>query len=312
MTSIRRGPFGLTARLCLRVATIPTTLAAAVALLGEALDTPVVADAGPVAAAATPWLTLPLFVAAITCCLCAAQNWPTFALRRDGADTVRRIERGPLGGRGAVVLGAATAQLALSLPLAVLLAACFDAPAYARRHREASGPAAPILDRTGASLTFSLAPAMRTEGIWLRPRASLPTGPGATALRLTSDGAPLTTAPIAFDESLELIQVAIAPRQLERFTLTQTAGSVPLLFGDGSVVAVGPADLPRWANASLLALLGAAASAGVLALAALLGRGAGWPTVASAIVALQFVLWIGGVGPIDDALLAVLRGRWLL
>ncbi|MCK5943397.1 MAG: hypothetical protein KAI24_15555, partial [Planctomycetes bacterium] len=76
MTSIRRGPFGLTARLCLRVATIPTTLAAAVALLGEALDTPVVADAGPVAAAATPWLTLPLFVAAITCCLCAAQNWP--------------------------------------------------------------------------------------------------------------------------------------------------------------------------------------------------------------------------------------------
>ena len=26
----------------------------------------------------------------------------------------------------------------------------------------------------------------------------------------------------------------------------------------------------------------------------------------------QFVQWIGGVGPIDDAVLAVLRGRWLL
>lgn len=307
-----RGPMGVTARQCLRVVTAPTLVATAVALGAHAWKPPELVAGATATAAATPWLTLPLFVAAVGCGLVAAHVWPTFTLGRDGADSVRRIARGPTGGRGACILGAVAAQLLLSLPLALALTAWFGAPPTARVHRAAQAPETPILERTGASLTFSVDPPMQARAIWLRPRASLPTGPDATQLRLSCDGEPLADTPIAFDESLELIQVAIAPRPLGTFELTQTAGHVPLLFAKGSVIAVSADGQPLWANVGLLALLAAAVTGATLTLAALLGLTSGWPTVASAVVALQFVLWIGGIGPLGDAILAVLRGQWLL
>jgi hypothetical protein len=302
---------GVTVRQCLRVVTMPTLLATLAAVVAHAWGEPELVDGATATAAATPWLTLPLFVAAAGCSLAAAQAWPTFTQRRDGADTVRRIARGPFGGRGAVIAGALVAQLLLSLPLAVALTAWFEAPVDARRHRPADVPSMPILEEPGQSLAFELRPPMRAGQILLRPRASLPTGPDPTLLELTSGGERLHDTPIAFDESLELVRVPLDGRQLGTFELTWTAGHVPLLFAAGSVVVVDAEPLPRWANAVLLGLLAAGTSLLTLLLAALIGAGSGWPTVASAIGATQFVLWIGGVGPIDDAILAVLRGQWL-
>ncbi len=310
--SVWRGPFGVTWRQCMRARALPTAAAALLAAIGHAWDAPVLAGDGAAAAAATPWLTLPLFVAAVGCCLVAARTWPTFVRGQEGADAVRRIARGPLGGRGAVAVGALTAQLTLSLPLALALAGWFGAPPEAQRHVEAEGPATPIVDGVGAQLLFVVRPSLRAQSVWLRPRASLPQGPDPTQLSLTSGGVELTDAPISFEESRELVKVPFAPRELAALQVTQTAGHVPLLFGPGSVVVVGAAPLPRWGNAALLTLYAAATSVGTLILAAALGLGAGWSTVAAAVVAAQFVQWIGGIGPVDEALLDVLRGRWLL
>jgi uncharacterized protein len=129
---------------------------------------------------------------------------------------------------------------------------------------------------------------------------------------VTSEGAQLSDAPAAFEESQQLVRVPFPARELGVIELTKQAGHVPLLFGPGSVVAVGAAKLPRWGNAALLALYAATTSVAALLLAAGLGLAAGWSTVAATIFTAQFVQWIGGVGPIDEALQDVLRGRWLL
>lgn len=307
-----RGPFGVSLRACLRGVTLPAALATVAAALCAWLDAPVLADGEGAAAAVTPWLTLPLFVTAAGCSLVAARTWPTFSANRDGADTVRRIARGPLGGRGAVALGSVAAHLVLSLPLTISLAAGLEVPPAARRHVEAAAAGAQILDRRGATLTFALPRPLEADAVWLRPRASLPTGPEPTAVQVTSAGHPLSSAPVEFDESLELIQLTFDRRQVSTMSLTQTGGHVPLLFDAGSVVFVGASELPRWANAAALALLSCSASIVALLIAGLLGLAAGWPTVASTIVTAQFVQWIAGVGPIDDAILAFARGQWLL
>jgi hypothetical protein len=48
-----------------------------------------------------------------------------------------------------------------------------------------------------------------------------------------------------------------------------------------------------------------------LLIAAIVGTGTGWATLATTICCAQFVQWIGGTGPIDDALLQLMRGQWL-
>ena len=307
-----RGPFGVTLRRCLASAGPLTAVAAVVAAVGGWLDAPTRAAAEGAAAAATPWLTLPLLVAACACCAVAAKTWPTFTLRRDGADAVRRIVRSPLGGRGRVALGAAAAQLLLTAPLLLALPAWLGVDSAAYVHRVTQPPEAPVLDRAGAQLTFAAAAPLRARAVWLRPRASLPTGTAPTRLGLTSAGRELTAAPIEFVESLELIRVPIEDQVLDTVELTQRSGDVPLLFATGSVVLVGADALPRWQNSLLLALLACTPTLTALAIGALLGRTAGWPTVATGIGATQFVQWIGGVGPLDDALLAFARAQWLL
>ena len=302
-----RGPVGVSFRHCMRCTAVPTLAATVIALLMHQASRPRWLDADT-AAAATPWLTLPLFATALACSLAAAWLWPVFALRRPGAELIRRLDRGPVGGRGAVIVGALLAQLVVSLPLLAWLPGAFGAPAYARRHHHPTGPRDPVLDQQGATLRYRLQSPATVTAIWLRPRAALPTGPDATAVALTCDGEPLATTPIAFAGTLELVRVAIPPRRLDHFELTRTDGDVPLLFADDSVVAVGPADVPTAWNGAFVAALACTTTAATLGLAALLGLGAGAATLATAIASAQFVQWVAGVGPIADALLALLRG----
>lgn len=307
-----RGPFGVTLRQCLREVTLPTFVAALVAVVWHWLDDPLLADDTDTAAATSPWLTLPLLVAAFGCSLVAARTWPTFSLRRDGADTVRRLSPGALVGRGAVTLGAVGAQLLLCAPLTIALAAWFQVPATARRHIDAQLPAAAVLDRSGATLRCTLPTPTRVHALWLRPRASLPTGPRLTKVTVSSDGATLGDAPAAFEQSLQLARLDAGDRELRTVTLTQLEGDVPLLFPPGSVVAVEAAQQPRWANAATLSIIAATTSVFALAIGALLGLSAGWPTVAGAVAVAQFVQWLGGVGPIETAILCLARGQRLL
>jgi len=291
---------------------VPGSVALTVALLAHALSAPEI-EGGPAAAAATPWLTLPLATIAVSCCLTAARIWPLFARRQPGADAIRRLERGPFGGRAAMIVGALLAQCAVSLPLTIALAAWLGAPSAARHHYVGTGPADAFLRSVGDHATFELGGEHEVTTLLLRPRAALPTSDQATEVAITNDnGEPLATTPVAFADSGALLRVAIAPQTLSRVRLTKKAGHVPLWFHAGSVVAVSPATLPTWGNSMLAALLATWSSLVTLILAALIGAGSGWATLATTICCAQFVQWIGGVGPIDDALLHLMRGQWLL
>lgn len=307
---IWRGPTGLSFRQCLRVSAAPTGIALLVAVIAHATSTPKLVH-GNAAAAATPWLTLPLMVVAVACCLAAAHTWPLFAQQQPGADSIRRIERGLFGGRLAIIAGALFAQCLLSIPLAVTLSAWFDAPSAARRHHVATSSNDAYLSRVGDKLTFVLTDAPQVEALWLRPRANMPTGIGATEVSITNNGKLLATTPVAFSESGALLRIAIQPQQLHQIELTKTAGNVPLWFNKASVIAVGPANLPTWCNSILAALIATWTSALTLLIAAIVGTGTGWATLATTICCAQFVQWIGGTGPIDDALLQLMRGQGL-
>ena len=310
-----RGPAGVGFRQCLRTSAPATAIATVIAIIAHAASHLDVATEASTAAA-SPWLTLPLMVAAFACSLTAAATWPLFALQQPGADTIRRLQTGLLAGRGKIAVGALLAQLSLTIPITIVLCFWFDAPGQSRRHYQAQftgkSDATPGLNGKGEHLTFALTDSAVVESLWLRPRASLPTGPGATEVSITTGDRQLASTPVLFSESGALLRVAIEPQLLDELTITQTAGNVPLFFLPGSVTAIGPADLPTWLNCLLAALLAASTTAVTLLLAALLGLGASFATLATAICCAQFVQWIGGIGPMDDALLAVLRGQWLL
>ena len=307
---IWRGPLGLSFRHCLRACTIPGGIAVVVAGIAQAISAPEV-DGAQAAAAATPWLTLPLLTVAVACCLSAAHIWPLFAQRQPGVESIRRIERGPCGGRVAIIVGALAAQLLLSMPLAIGMSWWLDAPRQASRYHLATGPAEAFLNDRGDRLTFALASEHPVASLLLRPRAALPTGVGATEISVTTQGKQLNAAPATFTESGALLRIDVEPQRLRELQLTKTAGHVPLWFPERSVIAVGPAELPTWRNSLLAALVATWSSAITLVIAAVVGLGTGWTTLATAISCLLFVQWIGGVGPIEDALLQVMRGQWL-
>ena len=79
-----RGPFGVTMRQCLREASLPAGLATVAAALCHWLDDPTLAEDTNPAAAATPWRTLPLFVAAVSCCYVAARRSACMLSRQPG------------------------------------------------------------------------------------------------------------------------------------------------------------------------------------------------------------------------------------
>ena len=210
---IWRGPLGLSFRHCLRACTIPGGIAVVVAGIAQAISAPEV-DGARAAAAATPWLTLPLLTVAVACCLSAAHIWPLFAQRQPGVESIRRIERGPCGGRVAIIVGALAAQLLLSMPLAIGMSWWLDAPRQASRYHVATGPAEAFLNDRGDRLTFALASEHRVASLLLRPRAALPTGVGATEISVTTQGEQLNAAPATFTESGALLRIDVEPQRL--------------------------------------------------------------------------------------------------
>lgn len=314
-TSCWRGPAGVSFRQCLRTATAATSMALAVAVIAGTASRSNLIGESP-AAAATPWLTLPLLVAAFACSLTATSLWPLFALQQPGADTIRRLERGRFGGRAAVALGALLAQLMLSIPITLVMGFWLDAPRSARSHHEvqlqASSEQAPVLNGAGDSLAFEIAGGPTIRALWLRPRAGLPNGTGPTHWTITHAGELLAATRVTFSESGIVMRVSIEPQPLTEFTLTQTSGDVPLYFGNQSITAIGSAERSTWWNCIIAACIATCSSAITLLIAAFVGVGASWPTLATTVCCAQFVQWIGGIGPVDEAMLNLLRGQWLL
>ncbi|MBL8734669.1 MAG: hypothetical protein JNN13_19995 [Planctomycetes bacterium] len=307
-----RGPFGLVLRRCLAAVWLPTLLAALAGLVLQRAAPPQLADAAAATAAvSSPWLMLPLLVAAIGAAVTAVRFWPPFAAQRPGAETLRRLQRGPLAGNGATIAGALTAQLALTSLVLGALAGSFGAPA-ARAHVEPRPAREGLLLPGTAPLTFTAADGPVCRTLLLRPHAGLPDGPiTATRLEVRADGELLTTAPLACVEDRQLLRFDFAPRSVHELTITATAGTVPLWLPRGAVVLVGDAERPWPLNAALVALIGLVPTFAALALALLGGRVAALPTVTTVVVAILFVSIAGELGPLPAAVRALLRGQWL-
>ena len=305
-----RGPGALTLRRCLAVATLPTAAAAATSIVLQRVLAPSLGvEAAP--AAASPWLVLPLLVAGMTCALVAVVFWPVVAKDRPGAGLVERLQRGRLGGRGGAVAGALGAQLLLSLPLTTLFAAALGAPRTATPRHELV-PATALLDERRDVLVCE-APAGETfREAWLRPVVLL--GDGSlqpTEVELRGDGAPLTATVATFVETHRLVRVEFEPRAFRRLELVRVRGALPLFFGPGDVTLVGVAHHDNLLNGVLAAVVLLVPSFTALAFACWCGLAAALPTVVAVVASLVVVQTIGGVGPYDAAVMAVLRGNWL-
>jgi len=305
-----RGPLGLTCRRCLALAALPTLLTAlASALLHRWLRPELGGEAAP--ATASPWLALPMVVAAMTCAVAAVVFWPTFANGRPGRQWIDRAQRGRLGGVGAAIAGALLAQLVLTLPLTTWLADRLDAPRHARCHYELTAPQ-PILDEQRPRLTFAVPTTEPIGEVWLRPLAGLPTGSWhGTTVEILADGEPLPALPAPIANNRQLARVQFPGRTIRELTIVRTGGSVPLAFVDDTAGLVGDATRSNRWNGAWLAVLALLPSAVAMALAACCGLAAGLPTVIGVVVSTVFLLTGGGLGIFDHGVLALLRGQWL-
>ncbi len=312
MTVLRaRRPFTMAFVFCLRRAALPVLFAAVVAALVRlVLTTPLAGlDAAP--GANTPWLHLPLLVAAFACAAAAATFWPLFAARRPGRDQIERLQRGRLRGCGAVIAGAMLAQFVLTLPLVTGFARLLGAPALATAHAELAAPSQPLLGPANPRLTFAVGGRVLDE-IRLRPLAAPPLGAFQPArVRVRLDDEPEPVAELTFAESGQLTCVPVPARYVGLLDLEYLGGTVPLLFLRGSVVVVETGARPGLWNGVFAAAIYLLPGFVALALALLCGATAALSTVLVAIGGLLFVQTIGGAGPADDAVLGLLRGRWL-
>lgn len=311
-----RSPFALAFVRCLRTAAVPTVATAILGWLASRwLRAPIEATAAA-PGASSPWLHLPMFVAAIVAAMTAAVFWPAFAARRPGADWIERLQRGPLRGTGAVVAGALAVQFVLSLPLVLGVARLLGAPGRAVAHVALTPPAEAVLFAPGQSLEFATNAPFDAVELHLRPAAGPPTGALLpTRLRVFA-GRERLAADTAGDDA-EVAQTGqhfrlrFAQHRIETLRLEMTAGNVPLVFPPGSVTAVRSGTYSGAWNGVLAALLYLVPTFTALAVACLCGRRAGLPTVLAVIGVLIFVQTFGGAGPIDEVLPALLRGQWL-
>lgn len=307
-----RGPFGLVLRRCLWLATLPTLLLTLLAWWmarrrdGDALDA---------AAAAEPWLALPLLCAAAICTLATATFWPLFAHGRPGADIVRRLHPRRLQGCGRAIAAALVAQSLLTATVLLPLLPAIGAPATANAQVAATADRGVLLPGDGSveELAFTVPTGRTCRAVTIRPLAGAPAdGLVPTRLQLHGDDGALSEHEIAVDDSLQRFQLRFSPRSLPRFRLVRTGGTVPLLFPPGSVVVQLDGARPTWANALLLVLVLLLPSWLALGLGCLCGRIAALPTTATVVGALLFVATVGELGPAASALRCVLRGEWLL
>jgi hypothetical protein len=132
-----------------------------------------------------------------------------------------------------------------------------------------------------------------------------------TEVELRGDGVPLTGALATFVETRQLVRVAFEPREFRRLELVRVRGSLPLFFAPGDITLVGVAQHDNLLNGAIAAAILLLPSFVALALACWCGLAAALPTVIAVVAALFVVQTIGGVGPYEAAVMAVLRGQWL-
>ncbi len=307
-----RGPLALTLRRCLELAT-PAVLAVALAALGLGhWLRGAVADRAAATGAATPWLNLPLFAAALACALGTVVFWPRFAAHRPGADWAIRLQRGPLGGCGAAIAGALLAQLVLTIPLTTLFAFALGAPPTARAHCALAAPREPLLAPGAPRLAFAGPATGSFTELHLRPLAAMPTEAFRSShVQAFADGTRLQDTDLEWDQTGQFRRVVFAPRRIAHLELVLVDGTVPLFFPTGSVELVEAADRSGLGNGVLAAGVGLVPSFLALAIACLCGATAALPTVAMVVIGVLFVMTIGGLGPFDAAIQHTLRGRWL-
>jgi len=307
-----RGPFGLVLRRCLWLATLPTLLATLLAWWlaphseGEMLDA---------AAAAEPWLAVPLLCAAAICTLATAAFWPMFAQGRPGADMVRRLHPRRLQGGGRAIAAALVAQALLTTTVLLPLLPAIGAPATAKAQVTATADRDVLLPGDGSvtELAFTVPTGCTYRAVTIRPLAGAPAdGLVPTRLHVYGDDRALTEHVIAVDDSLQVFQLRFPPRSQPHFRLVRNAGTVPLLFPPGSVTVELDGSHPTWANALLLVLVLLLPSWLALCFGCLAGRVAALPTTNIVVGALLFVATVGELGPAASALRRVLRGEWLL
>lgn len=307
-----RGPFALVLRRCLQLAAVPTALAAVAAGFGGRLPDDTRLDA---AAAAEPWLALPLLGAAALCTLAATAFWPQFALGRPGADVVRRLHPRRLQGTGRAMAAALLAQALLTAAVLLPLLPLVGAPATAAAVVGARATRGVLLPADGSAneLAFAVASDAEVVAVRLRPLAGPPAdGLVPTRLRLLADDGPVSPTTIAVDDSLQAFELRFPARRLATFRLVREGGTVPLLFPPGSVTVQCAALHATWTNALLLVVALLVPSLLALGLGCLCGRFAALPTTATVVGAVLFVATVGELGPAAAALRAVLRGEWLL
>ncbi len=307
-----RHPVTLALWRCVAVAGWPTLAAAAVAFLFARLSAPMV-EPGAATATQSPWLLLPLLTATGCCTGAAIRLWPLFAAQQPGADWLWRWQRGPLRGVGAVIAGALLAQFALTLPLTTVFALALGAPTEARVVLRPRLPELPVLQAPGQRLVASLPGDVALSELRLRPRAGLPGSPfAASVLELRLDGELQAGALPGFEQDHQLVVVPLPSRAVAEFELRLTAGSVPLWFDAGSLECIAAAPRSTLANGVSTALLALLPTLLALALAALAGAASTTPTVALVAGSCLFVTTIGAIGPLDPAIDALLRGRWIV
>ena len=311
MTVAWRGAFGLCLRRCLRLALLPTLLAALAALgVHHWLRPQLGGEHAP--GAASLWFAMPLAVAASMCTFGAVQFWPTFAPARPGRQWADRLQRDRLAGRGGAVLGALVAQLVLTLPLAPALACAFGAPAAAHAHVTLRATGMAVLDPVRPRVTFAVPTDEPLREVVLRPLVGMPAGDWiGTTFDVLADGESLGMPPVAIADSRQMVRVPFTPRPIRELTLVRQGGTVPLGFPDGAVEGVGETAHGRAANAVVLALLTLLPGFVAMALGACCGLAAGLATVLAVVATALFLQFAGGLGGFEGAVLALLRGRWL-
>jgi hypothetical protein len=259
-------------------------------------------------AAWAAWLHLPAMVAALICCAAAIECWPTFAQRRPGADWLLRLLPPPLFGCGAAMLGALCALALLLLPLGTLAGALAPPP-----HAQRTLPAgrAPIVRAPGNEVTFA-AGGCTAIGLELRPIALLPTGPlEPTRLQMFADDRPLLDAPVAISGTRQLVRLPLAAVRIDTLRVRSVGGSLPLLFPAGAVVLIEAEPRSGLGNGALAAGCYLLAAAATLAVGALAAPFVALPVAWTLLLAALLLQTLGGLGPVSDAVDALLRGHWL-
>jgi hypothetical protein len=299
-------------RRALRVAGWPTLLAAVGCLLAARWWAPVRDAEATAPGAASPWLALPLVLAAMVPALAIAVFWPPFAQRRPGADWIAQLLRRRAPGVPAAIAGALLAQLVLTLPSTTVLARLLGAPATAHVHHTPAPLGEPLLDASRPTLRWQLPAGEPFREVQLRPLAGLPADAVLGAqLAAYGDGELLGMAPVRIVETRQFVRLAFAPRPLRELRLEYRDGTVPLALPPGAVVVVGASARSWLVNGLLLAIIALAPSFVACAIAALAGRVAALPTVLTVLASLLFLGTIGGVGPFGPAVVALMRGQWL-